>query len=40
MADNNRELREHNGPWFEHWRRRSLAALGVFGPLDEARDEG
>lgn len=27
-----RELAQHNGPEFDHWRRRSLAALGVFLP--------
>lgn len=29
MNENNVQLAEHRGPWFEHWRRRSLAALGV-----------
>lgn len=29
MRDNNAQLREHSGPWFDHWRQRSLAALGV-----------
>jgi hypothetical protein len=23
------DLRRHSGPYFDHWRRRSLAALGV-----------
>ena len=40
MEDNNRELREHKGPHFDHWRQRCLAAFGVFAPLDERRDEG
>ena len=40
ITDNFRDLKAHDGPWFDHWRRRSLAALGVFAPLDEATDEG
>lgn len=27
---NNDQLIEHAGPWFEHWRQRTLAAFGVF----------
>lgn len=26
---NRQQLRAHAGPYFDHWRRRSLAALGV-----------
>ena len=37
---NLRDLVTHSGGYFDHWRRRSLAALGVFAPLDEATDEG
>ena len=33
MLDNHRDLKDHRGPFFEHWRRRTLAAFGVF--LDE-----
>jgi hypothetical protein len=40
MADNHRDLLNHSGPWFTHWRRRSLAALGVSLPLDDAADDG
>jgi hypothetical protein len=29
MVENARQLSEHSGPWFDHWRRRSLAALGI-----------
>jgi hypothetical protein len=36
---NLRDLATHSGAWFDHWRRRSLAALGVFAPLDERQDE-
>jgi hypothetical protein len=27
--EHNRQLRQHAGPWFEHWRRQTLAAFGV-----------
>lgn len=30
--ENYRDLRQHSGPFFEHWRRRSLAAYGVVMP--------
>jgi predicted MarR family transcription regulator len=36
---NMRHLVEHSGEAFDHWRARSLAALGVFTPLDTADDE-
>lgn len=29
----------HSGPYFDHWRNRSLAALGVFA-LDDAEHKG
>lgn len=29
MIANRRELREHSGPFFVHWRRRTLAAFGI-----------
>lgn len=29
MEGNNYQLIEHRGPFFDHWRQRSLAALGV-----------
>jgi len=29
MLANAADLRAHSGPYFDHWRRRSLAALGV-----------
>jgi len=34
---NNRQLHEHAGPYFDHWRERCLAAFGGVA-LDEARD--
>lgn len=34
---NNRQLHEHEGPYFEHWRRRCLAAFGGVA-LDEVRE--
>ena len=33
--DNMTDLVEHKGPYFEHWRQRSLAALGILPPVDE-----
>lgn len=33
---NRRQLIDHSGPFFENWRRQSLAALGVFVPLDDS----
>lgn len=36
---NSRDLHEHRGPYFDHWRQRSLAALGIFEPPDAASDE-
>lgn len=38
-VDNLTDLVTHSGPWFDHWRRRSLASLGVFAPLDDDADE-
>lgn len=35
---NNRQLAAHGGPFFDHWRRRSAAALGLV-LVDEPRDE-
>jgi hypothetical protein len=29
LQENHRDLVEHRGPWFGHWRRRTLAAFGV-----------
>jgi hypothetical protein len=37
MKANANELVAHDGPFFDHWRRQSLAALGVF-TLDERTD--
>jgi hypothetical protein len=34
MNANNNQLAEHRGPFFDHWRRRTLASLGV-GLLDD-----
>jgi len=34
---NGYDLKAHNGYWFQHWRRRSLAALGVT-VVDETTD--
>ena len=31
-VDNYRDLRQHSGPFFDHWRKRSLAAFGVVMP--------
>lgn len=28
LIENRRQLREHTGPWFLHWRRQAVAALG------------
>jgi hypothetical protein len=27
--ENHAQLRAHSGPWFDHWRARTLAAFGV-----------
>jgi len=35
MLSNNYNLMGHSGPFFDHWRRRSLAALGVFASDDD-----
>lgn len=40
VIENNRQLAAHDGPFFEHWRRRSLAALGVFLPLPSPTGAG
>ncbi len=37
MAVNNAQISAHQGPFFDHWRRRTLAAFGGV-PLDDARD--
>ena len=37
MLVNNRDLQRHHGPMFDHWRRRSLAALGI--AVDEPDDQ-
>lgn len=37
IAANHIGLRTHSGPWFHHWRMRSLAALGIV-VLDETRE--
>lgn len=29
MLENAHQLREHRGPYFDHWRRRTLAAFGI-----------
>jgi len=39
LVENATELRAHSGPFFEHWRRRCVAAFGGV-LLDERRDEG
>lgn len=40
MLENAHQLREHRGPFFDHWRRRTLAAFGVqLVGLDEHVDE-
>ena len=30
MLSNNHQLREHAGPRFDYWRRRTLASFGIF----------
>jgi hypothetical protein len=35
LALNDLQLHDHRGPFFDHWRRRSLAALGVMLPDDD-----
>jgi hypothetical protein len=29
MMDNHRDLRDHSGAWFNHWRRRMAASCGA-----------
>lgn len=31
MIENYRELVAHDGPAFDHWRKRTLASFGIFG---------
>lgn len=38
LEANHWQLIEHRGPFFDHWRRRTLAAFGVKTPLDSDRD--
>lgn len=38
LIDNHVQLIEHRGPFFDHWRARTLAAFGVTS-LDAGRDE-
>lgn len=38
MIENYRQLSAHDGPYFEHWRRRCLAAFGVT-TIDEPLDD-
>ena len=38
MLENHRQLIAHDGPAFEHWRRRTLAAFGVI-QVDADRGE-
>jgi hypothetical protein len=38
LRENNEQLRAHSGPYFEHWRRRNLAAFGII-VLDEPQPE-
>lgn len=37
LEENNAQLRAHAGPFWQHWRRRTLAAFGV-GLIDTDRD--
>lgn len=40
MLANAHQLRAHDGPWFQHWRRACLAAFGVTLPAEhELSDE-
>lgn len=39
MIENYRDLHSHAGPFFDHWRRRTLAAFGV-GLVDDASEQG
>lgn len=40
MLANAHQLRAHDGPWFQHWRRACLAAFGVTLPAEhELGDE-
>lgn len=38
LEANNAAMRRHTGPFYEHWRRRTLAAFGIVVPLDSDRD--
>lgn len=38
-VENMRQLRAHSGPWFDHWRRRSAAGLGIFLPPPQPEPE-
>lgn len=38
LIENHEAMLTHRGPFFEHWRRRTLAAFGVI-ELDAGRDE-
>jgi hypothetical protein len=37
MMTNNAQISFHQGPFFDHWRRRTLAAFGGI-PVDEPRE--
>lgn len=37
MMANNEQISTHEGPFFDHWRRRTLAAFGGM-PLDDANE--
>lgn len=39
VVENHEQLRAHDGPWFEHWRRRTMAAFGIvlLDETDESR---
>lgn len=37
MIDNTRQIREHRGPYFQHWRQRTVAAFG--GIMPPTRDQ-
>lgn len=38
MVQEVRQLKDHSGPHFDHWRKRCMAAFGV-GPVDDQRGE-
>lgn len=40
LLENNAAMRDHRGPYFDHWRRRSLAALGVILPSSSSSLDG